>query len=541
MPTTLIHSAELTTDQRVTLSKRLVGELQDCGGHFRIQHASTPDHAALEALRAELHLDINTLPADFDPASVGLLITDMDSTLISIECVDEIADFVGVKPQVAAITEAAMRGEINFEASLRQRVALLEGLSTSALQQVYDDRLRLNPGAETLIDGLKARGIKLALVSGGFTFFTDRLKTRLGLDFTLANVLAEKDSKLLGSVEGAIVGAETKATYLTALCHELEIHPAQVVAIGDGANDLKMLAVAGLGVAYHAKPAVRAQADAALHHRGLDAVLDMLNAMGGDIYQESGNSAILLAIPSRLLSGAAYIHIYDWANARASIAGDNLTDPTNPQYASRIEHRGAQVLENGITAAKSISGTGWRRQLAVGFNVKFLFIEGYGYSEDVRDAKTRIDRNQYSSSAAFNLDIGVLKEFGVWKLGLMAKNLLSGSFEYGDTGDYFDIAPQLRAGFAYQSRRTVFELDLDLTRNQAAGFDSVTQMAALGVEFKPWRWLALRSGYQQNLLGTQVGTASLGLGAAFGLLTLGIAVSHSEEQDGAHAQLGFQF
>ncbi len=276
MPTTLIHSAELTTDQRVTLSKRLVGELQDCGGHFRIQHASTPDHAALEALRAELHLDINTLPADFDPASVGLLITDMDSTLISIECVDEIADFVGVKPQVAAITEAAMRGEINFEASLRQRVALLEGLSTSALQQVYDDRLRLNPGAETLIDGLKARGIKLALVSGGFTFFTDRLKTRLGLDFTLANVLAEKDSKLLGSVEGAIVGAETKATYLTALCHELEIHPAQVVAIGDGANDLKMLAVAGLGVAYHAKPAVRAQADAALHHRGLDAVLDML-------------------------------------------------------------------------------------------------------------------------------------------------------------------------------------------------------------------------------------------------------------------------
>ncbi|HEX22510.1 MAG TPA: hypothetical protein ENH21_03675 [Chromatiales bacterium] len=272
-----------------------------------------------------------------------------------------------------------------------------------------------------------------------------------------------------------------------------------------------------------------------------DAVLASLNAMGGGIYRESGNTAILLAIPSRLLSGAAYIHIYDWANARASIAGDNLSDPTNPQYASRIEHRGAQVLENGITAAKSISGTGWRRQLAVGFNVKFLFVEGYGYSEDVRDAKTSIDRNQYSSSAAFNLDIGVLKEFGIWKLGLMAKNLFSGSFEYGDTGDYFDIAPQLRAGFAYQSRRTVFELDLDLTRNQAAGFDSVTQMAALGVEFKPWRWLALRSGYQQNLLGTQVGTASLGLGAALGRLTFDIAVSHSEEQDGAHAQLGFQF
>ncbi|HHH47824.1 MAG TPA: phosphoserine phosphatase SerB [Gammaproteobacteria bacterium] len=276
MPTILVHAAELSTEQRTALNERLGGELQDCGGHFRIQHDAVLDHAALEALRAGLHLDINTLPADFDPAGVGLLITDMDSTLISIECVDEIADFVGVKPQVAAITEAAMRGEIDFEASLRQRVALLEGLNTSALQQVYDERLRLNPGAETLIRGLKARGIKLALVSGGFTFFTDRLKARLGLDFTLANVLAEKDGKLLGSVEGAIVGAEAKASYLTALCHELGIHPSQVVAMGDGANDLKMLAAAGLGVAYHAKPAVRTRADAALHHRGLDAVLDML-------------------------------------------------------------------------------------------------------------------------------------------------------------------------------------------------------------------------------------------------------------------------
>jgi len=271
-----------------------------------------------------------------------------------------------------------------------------------------------------------------------------------------------------------------------------------------------------------------------------DAVRASLGAMDGSIYRQSGNGAILLAIPSRLLSGAAYIHIYDWANARASITANDLSNPGNP-YTSRIEHRGARVLENGVTAARSISGPGWRRQLALGFNVKFLFVEGYGYSEEIRNAKTGIDRNQYSSSAAFNLDIGVLKEFGVWKMGLMAKNLLSGSFEYGNTGDYFDIAPQLRAGFAYQSRRTVFELDLDLMRNQAAGFDSATQMLALGVEFKPWRWLALRSGYQQNLTGTQVGTASLGLGLAMGFLSFDIAASYSEEQTGAHAQLGFQF
>lgn len=276
MPTTLIHSAHLSPEQRRLLNDRLPGELQDCGGHFRIQHAEALDHAALEALRHDLQLDINSLPAGFDPARVGLLITDMDSTLISIECVDEIADFVGVKPQVAAITEAAMRGELDFESSLRQRVALLEGLNTSALQQVYDERLTLNPGAEALIEGLKACDIKLALVSGGFTFFTERLKTRLGLDFTLANVLAEKDGKLLGSVDGEIIGAEAKASYLAALCDELGIQPNQVIAMGDGANDLKMLASAGLGVAYHAKPAVRAQADTTLHHRGLDAVLDML-------------------------------------------------------------------------------------------------------------------------------------------------------------------------------------------------------------------------------------------------------------------------
>lgn len=272
-----------------------------------------------------------------------------------------------------------------------------------------------------------------------------------------------------------------------------------------------------------------------------DAVLARLDAMDGDIYRQSGNGAILLAIPSRLLSGAAYIHSYDWANTRASIGGDNLNDPANPQYASRIEHRGARVLENGVTAAKSLNGRGWRRQLAVGFNVKFLLVEGYGYSEDIRTASTGIDRNQYSSSSAFNLDIGVLKQFGVWKLGLMAKNLLAGSYEYGTTGEYFDIAPQLRAGFAYQSRRMVVEVDLDLTRNQAAGFDSATQMLALGVEYKPWRWLVLRSGYQQNLTGTQAGAASLGLGTIIAPLTFDLAASYGSEQAGAHAQLGFQF
>jgi len=280
MLTTIIHSDVLTPAQQTRLQDEFGSELRRCGRHFRLRHASPLPRDALEALRAELHLDINTLPAEFDPRAVRLLITDMDSTLINIECVDEIADFVGVKPQVAAITEAAMRGELDFETSLKRRVALLTGLETTALERVYQDRLRLNPGAEDLLAGLKAQGVKLALVSGGFTFFTERLKARLGLDFTLANVLGMKDGRLLGAVEGAIVGAAAKADYLAILCRELRISPAQAIAMGDGANDLQMLGLAGLGVAYHAKPAVRAQAHVAINHRGLDAVLDFVALEG---------------------------------------------------------------------------------------------------------------------------------------------------------------------------------------------------------------------------------------------------------------------
>jgi phosphoserine phosphatase len=247
-----------------------------CENHFRIRLEAPISTEVLNELRTELMLDINQLPENFDGHSVQLLITDMDSTLINIECVDEIADFVGVKPQVAAITEAAMRGEIDFAASLTQRVSLLDGLDVSALERVYNERLQLNPGAEVLIAGLKTRDIKTALVSGGFTFFTERLKSRLNLDYTLANVLSVNNNKLEGSVKGDIVGAEAKKFYLLQLCEELNIQPQQAIAMGDGANDLQMLSVAGLGIAYHAKPAVRAKADVSIQYRGLDAVLDFL-------------------------------------------------------------------------------------------------------------------------------------------------------------------------------------------------------------------------------------------------------------------------
>jgi phosphoserine phosphatase len=206
-------------------------------------------------------------------ADFRLLAMDMDSTLITIECIDEIADMVGVKPQVAAITEAAMRGELDFPGALRRRVALLKGLQVEALDRVYNERLRLSPGAENLLAAARAYGWNTLLVSGGFTYFTDRLRQRLGLDHTLANTLEVIDGRLTGEVLGEIVDASVKATRVKAACEALGCSPAQAIVAGDGANDLQMMHIAGLSVAFHAKPVVRREATIAINHSGLDALL----------------------------------------------------------------------------------------------------------------------------------------------------------------------------------------------------------------------------------------------------------------------------
>jgi phosphoserine phosphatase len=210
-----------------------------------------------------------------------LIAFDMDSTLINIECVDEIADAAGRKAEVAAITEAAMRGEIaDYKESLRRRVALLKGVPVSAMSQVLNERLQLNPGAQNLVQACQAVGMKTLLVSGGFTFFTDHVRDRLKIDFTRSNVLEVSNGALTGRLVdqpwGDICDGEEKRRMFLATCSQIGATPKQAIAMGDGANDLPMMGEAGLSVAYHAKPKVREQAMVAINQGGLDRLLDVL-------------------------------------------------------------------------------------------------------------------------------------------------------------------------------------------------------------------------------------------------------------------------
>jgi len=207
---------------------------------------------------------------------------DMDSTLINSECVDEIADAAGRKAEVAAITEAAMRGEItDYKESLRKRVALLKGVTVAHMEEVWRQRLQLNPGAETLVKACQAAGMKVLLVSGGFTFFTDRVRDRLNINWTRSNVLEVVKGELTGRMVdqdwGDICDGEEKRKMLLQTCTQMGITPSQAIAMGDGANDLPMMGVAGLSVAYHAKPKVREQAMVAIEEGGLDRLLEVFH------------------------------------------------------------------------------------------------------------------------------------------------------------------------------------------------------------------------------------------------------------------------
>lgn len=232
------------------------------------------DFQLAQSVQAQLlkqQIDFAIVP-DQSFADLGLIISDMDSTLITIECVDEIAAGVGLQSQVAAITERSMRGEIDFEQSLRARVALLKGLPVTELQRVYENVLKLSPGAQWLLQQCHEYDVKFMLVSGGFTYFTERLQRQYGLDYTFANQLVVKNDALTGELAGRIIDAQAKADLLAEYRDKLGLDKLQVVALGDGANDIPMLQAAGFGVAYHAKPKTQAATSISVRFGGLDTV-----------------------------------------------------------------------------------------------------------------------------------------------------------------------------------------------------------------------------------------------------------------------------
>ncbi|MBL8521777.1 MAG: phosphoserine phosphatase SerB [Betaproteobacteria bacterium] len=283
MSTDLVLQAESLTRAEAQSIAALAGASRlsaIAAGHaaWRLHDVNPALRQAVAAACAARHCDYAFVPAKRSWRDIGLIAMDMDSTLITIECIDEIADFVGRKAEVADVTERAMRGEIDWPQSLTQRVALLRGLEESALAAVYDQRLTLTPGAEALVAFAKRHGIQLLLVSGGFTYFTDRLKARLALDHAFSNVLEIEGGRLTGRVTGALCDAAAKARHLieTRDAAGLAVH--QTLAIGDGANDLPMMAAAGFSIGFHAKPKVQDEASAAINHGGLERVIALFQA-----------------------------------------------------------------------------------------------------------------------------------------------------------------------------------------------------------------------------------------------------------------------
>ncbi len=264
----VLTSANGVSDEQVAaalmgLDSRAPRRLSACAVDVALRGA--PPAVALAGV------DVNFVPSE--NRAKKLLIADMDSTIIPVECIDELADFAGVKAQISEITEIAMRGEMGFEESLEARVALLKGLEVAALDRAYAERISLNPGARDMVQAMNAQGAYTALVSGGFTYFTEKVSADAGFQHNRANTLNMAAGVLDGTVGKPILGREAKLAAMNELCAARGISRADVIAVGDGANDLAMIEGAGLGVAYHAKPALRAQADAVLDHSDLSALL----------------------------------------------------------------------------------------------------------------------------------------------------------------------------------------------------------------------------------------------------------------------------
>lgn len=273
----IIQGLDINNSDLRTLAKlsRAEGIERITGQAFRLIKASFAEDISAHCTQAEL--DFAFVNPELKLSDFKLIAMDMDSTLLAIESIDEIADMLNIKAQVAEITQQTMQGKLIFEESLVRRTALLQGLHQDALQRVYDERVKLSPGAEIMLQKAKRFGLKTMVISGGFTFFTERVKARLDLDYAAANVLDIKNNQLTGKVLGEIIGRQGKARILRKVCEELKLKREQVITIGDGANDMDMMSESGVSIAYRAKPIVQKHATYSINYVGLEGVTNLFH------------------------------------------------------------------------------------------------------------------------------------------------------------------------------------------------------------------------------------------------------------------------
>ena len=270
--TLIVHDQNIETAKKVALN--INGELEARKSHYRVH---TKSNFEIENLRSHHSVDLNIFDQGFDYDNIKLMVSDMDSTLISIETIDEVARQVGLSNEVSFITEEAMQGQLDFSESFKKRLSILKGVGTESFNEVYKNKMELNPGASELVKFLKSINIKTALVSGGLNFFAEKVSDVLGIDTYRANDVEIKNEALTGKVLGAVVDAKAKANYIEELCNYYGLSPKQVIAIGDGANDLEMMKLAGLSVAYHGKPILKKSCNIQINFGGLDSLIDFFD------------------------------------------------------------------------------------------------------------------------------------------------------------------------------------------------------------------------------------------------------------------------
>ena len=268
MKTLLIHNLETATAEKIALE--LNGEIEYKKSHFRIHTKKSFD---MKSYRLLCDFDLNIFDNSFDYQNIRLMVSDMDSTLITVETIDEVAKEVGLTGEISSITERAMQGDLDFTESFVKRVSLLEGISSSSLESVYSKKVKLSPGAKNLINHFKSNQVKTAMVSGGLNFFAKKLQAELEIEKYRANNVEIINGLMTGNVLGKVIDAKEKAAYIKELCEEFNLKNDQVVAIGDGANDIEMMKVAGMSVAYHAKPLLKEYCNIQINFGGLDSLI----------------------------------------------------------------------------------------------------------------------------------------------------------------------------------------------------------------------------------------------------------------------------